>query len=129
VHDACREAGIPSASLWAAVPHYISQSPNPKAALALLSRLAVLLDTSLDTTMLSQEAVSFERDVSQAVQADEKILRYVRELESRADERAEDDSEEDSPPQLASGEDIAAQIERYLAEREEPSEHEGPGED
>ena len=76
---------------------------------------------SFDTTKLSQEAVSFEREVSQAVSADEKISRYVRELESRADERAEDDADEESPPLLASGDDIAAQIERYLAEREEPT--------
>jgi proteasome assembly chaperone (PAC2) family protein len=122
IHEACREAGMPSASLWAAVPHYISVSPNPKAALALLSRLALLLDTPFDTTKLSQDAVSFEREVSQAVSADEKISRYVRELESRADERAEDDADEESPPLLASGDDIAAQIERYLAEREESNE-------
>jgi predicted ATP-grasp superfamily ATP-dependent carboligase len=122
VHDACREAGIASASLWAAVPHYISVSPNPKAALALLSRLALLLETSFDTTKLSQDAVQFEREVSHAVSADEKINRYVRELESRSDERAEDDADEESPPLLASGDDIAAQIERYLAEREETSE-------
>ena len=119
VHDACRDAGIASASLWAAVPHYISVSPNPKAALALLSRLALLLETSFDTTKLSQDAVQFEREVSHAVSADEKISRYVRELESRSDERAEDDADEESPPLLASGDDIAAQIERYLAEREE----------
>src|SRR6478736_1083515 len=75
VHDSCKRAGIASASLWAAVPHYIAQSPNPKAALALLSRLAVLLDMSLDTTSLSQEAVSFERDVSHEVAQDEKISR------------------------------------------------------
>jgi proteasome assembly chaperone (PAC2) family protein len=118
LHDACREAGIPSASLWAAVPHYIAVSPNPKAALALISRLALLLDTRFDTTKLSQDAVSFEREVSQHVSADEKISAYVRELESRADDRAD----EESPPLLASGDDIAAQIERYLAEREEPSE-------
>ena len=122
LHEACRDAGMPSASLWAAVPHYISVSPNPKAALALLSRLALLLDTRFDTTKLSQEAVSFEREVSQAVSADEKVSRYVRELESRADERAEDDADEESPPLLASGDDIAAQIERYLAEREESNE-------
>ncbi len=122
IHDACKEAGIASASLWAAVPHYISQSPNPKAALALLSRLALLLDTHFDTTKLSQEAVSFEREVSHAVSADEKISRYVRDLESRADERAEDDADEESPPLLASGDDIAAQIERDLAEREESEE-------
>jgi proteasome assembly chaperone (PAC2) family protein len=122
IHEACRDAGIPSASLWAAVPHYIQASPNPKAALALLARLALLLDTRFDTTKLSQDAVSFEREVSQHVSNDEKISRYVRELESRADERAEDDADEESPPLLASGDDIAAQIERYLAEREEPSE-------
>ena len=119
IHEACRDAGIPSASLWAAVPHYIQASPNPKAALALLSRLALLLDTRFDTTKLSQDAVSFEREVSQHVSNDEKISRYVRELESRADERAEDDADEESPPLLASGDDIAAQIERYLAERDE----------
>ena len=113
---------IASASLWAAVPHYISVSPNPKAALALLSRLALLLETSFDTTKLSQDAVQFEREVSHAVSADEKISRYVRELESRSDERAEDDADEESPPLLASGDDIAAQIERYLAEREESNE-------
>jgi proteasome assembly chaperone (PAC2) family protein len=122
VHDACRDAGIGSASLWAAVPHYISVSPNPKAALALLSRLALLLETSFDTTKLSQDAVQFEREVSHAVSADEKISRYVRELESRSDERADDDADEESPPLLASGDDIASQIERYLAEREETSE-------
>jgi proteasome assembly chaperone (PAC2) family protein len=121
IHEACRDAGMPSASLWAAVPHYIQASPNPKAALALLSRLALLLDTRFDTTKLSQDAVSFEREVSQHVSNDEKISRYVRELESRADERAEDDADEESPPLLASGDDIAAQIERYLAEREESS--------
>ena len=121
VHEACREAGIASASLWAAVPHYISVSPNPKAALALLSRLALLLDTRFDMTKLSQDAVSFEREVSQAVSADDKISRYVRELETRADENADADADEESPPLLAGGEDIASQIERYLAEREETS--------
>jgi proteasome assembly chaperone (PAC2) family protein len=121
IHEACTEAGLPSASLWAAVPHYIQQSPNPKAALALLSRLAMLLDTRFDTTKLSQEAVQFERQVTEAVSAEEKISRYVRELESRADKRAEDEGDEDSPSLLASGEDLAEQIERYLAEREESS--------
>jgi proteasome assembly chaperone (PAC2) family protein len=132
LHDACKQAGIPSASLWAAVPHYIHVTPNPKAALALLSRLAILLDTRFDTTRLSQDAVSFERKVSQAVSRDEKISDYVRELESRADERAEDDADEESPPLIASGEDIAAQIARYLAERDEEreeSEREGSSDD
>ena len=49
VHDVCRDESIPSASLWAAVPHYISVSPNPKAALALIDRLGAMLETRFDT--------------------------------------------------------------------------------
>src|SRR5918911_479 len=43
LHDACRAAGIPSASLWAAVPHYVSLTPSPRGALALCERLGVVL--------------------------------------------------------------------------------------
>src|SRR5690242_19757995 len=50
VHDACRSAGIPSVSLWAAVPHYVSLTPSPRAAKALADRLATLLDIPLDTS-------------------------------------------------------------------------------
>ena len=38
LHDACQRANVPSASLWAAVPHYVAAAPNPKAALALVRR-------------------------------------------------------------------------------------------
>src|SRR6266540_4060495 len=47
VHDACRQAGLPSASLWAAVPHYVSLTPSPKAALALCERLGDLLGSGV----------------------------------------------------------------------------------
>src|SRR5262245_29792341 len=49
VHDACNRANIPSASLWAAVPHYVSLAPSPKAASALCARLADLLGAEIDT--------------------------------------------------------------------------------
>src|SRR6266516_1485286 len=42
LHDACNKAGIPSASLWAAVPHYVSLTPSPRAAAALCERLGGL---------------------------------------------------------------------------------------
>ena len=44
LHDAFREAGIPSVSLWSAVPHYVSLAPSPRAARALCDRLGELLD-------------------------------------------------------------------------------------
>ena len=116
LHDHCRTAGIPSASLWAAVPHYIQVSPNPKAALALLRQLGEVVDDRFDTTNLSQAAVAFERQVTQAVSTDDEVSRYVRELEERADDDATDELEDDATP---AGEDIAAQIERFLAERED----------
>lgn len=116
LHDACRSAGIPSASLWAAVPHYIQVSPNPKAALALLRQLGEVAGDRFDTTNLSQAAVAFERQVTQAVSTDEEVSRYVRELEERADDDVSDEIEEKA---TTDGEDIAAQIERFLAEREE----------
>src|SRR5204862_3492324 len=52
VHDACRQSGIASASLWAAVPHYVSLAPSPKAAAALCERLGDLLGTEIDTAEL-----------------------------------------------------------------------------
>src|SRR6266540_2946062 len=54
VHDACREAGLPSVSLWAAVPHYVSLAPSPRAALALCQRLGELLGTPVDAGELEQ---------------------------------------------------------------------------
>src|SRR5919201_474313 len=71
LHDACNKAGIPSASLWAAVPHYVSLTPSPRAASALCQRLGRLLGISIDTAELHQAAVTYEEQVSQAVATDE----------------------------------------------------------
>src|SRR6266567_2363203 len=69
--DACRQAGIPSVSLWAAVPHYVSLAPSPRAAKALCDRLATLLDIPLDTTELAEASDAYMQQVSEAVAADE----------------------------------------------------------
>jgi predicted ATP-grasp superfamily ATP-dependent carboligase len=70
LHDACHKAEIPSASLWAAVPHYVSLTPSPRAAAALCERLATLLGIQVDTDELEQAADNYEEQVSQAVAAD-----------------------------------------------------------
>src|ERR687888_829284 len=67
LHDACNRAGIPSASLWAAVPHYVAATPSPKAALALVRRTSGLLATPLTTTDLEIQAASYERQVTEVV--------------------------------------------------------------
>jgi proteasome assembly chaperone (PAC2) family protein len=111
LHDACGKAGLKSASLWAAVPHYVSLTPSPRAAKALVDRLAELLDADVDTAELDEAADAYSQQVSEAVAADAETSSYVEELERRVDEIA---AEEDLP----SGESIAAELTRYLRERE-----------
>jgi predicted ATP-grasp superfamily ATP-dependent carboligase len=112
LHDACNEANLPSASLWAAVPHYVSLTPSPRAARALCDRLADLLDVPLDTSELEQAGDEYAQQVSEAVAADADTAAYVEELERRVDSLAD---EEDLP----SGESLAAELTRFLREREQ----------
>ena len=111
LHDACMQAGIPSASLWAAVPHYVSLTPSPRAAKALVDRLAELLEADVDTVELDEAADSYAQQVSEAVASDDETLAYVQELERRVDELAQE-------ADLPSGDAIAAELTRYLRERE-----------
>jgi predicted ATP-grasp superfamily ATP-dependent carboligase len=111
LHDACAQAGLKSASLWAAVPHYVSLTPSPRAAKALVDRLAELLHADVDTTELDEAADSYAEQVSEAVASDEETAAYVQELERRVDElEAESD--------LPTGDAIAAELTRFLRERE-----------
>ncbi len=112
LHDACREASLPSVSLWAAVPHYASLAPSPRAALALCKRLTELVGAELDLEELEVAGDTYERQVSSAVASDEETAAYVRELERRADEL---DAEESLP----SGDTLAAELTRFLREHEE----------
>ncbi|MBQ0926439.1 PAC2 family protein [Saccharopolyspora endophytica] len=110
--DACVQAGIPAISFWAAVPHYVSQPPSPKATLALLHRVEEALDVEVPLGNLPDQAEEWEETVSEMAEEDEDVRNYVRALEERGD--AEVRLTE------ASGDAIAAEFERYLRRR-------GPG--
>ncbi len=115
VHDACREAGIPSVSLWAAVPHYVSLAPSPRAALALVRRFGELIAVDIDLDELEQASSEYSEQVSEAVSTDVETTQYVEELERRVDMlEAVDD--------LPSGDTLAAELTRYLRERDEQDE-------
>ena len=101
-------AGLPTISLWAAVPHYVAQSPSPKAQLALLNRIEELLQAPFDTHELSEDAQAWERGVDELATEDPEIAAYVRQLEEAKDTV-------DLPE--ASGESIAREFERYLKRR------------
>jgi predicted ATP-grasp superfamily ATP-dependent carboligase len=111
LHDACRQAQLPSASLWAAVPHYVSLTPSPKAALALCERLAELIDADIDTTELAEAAANYSEQVSEAVASDPDTAAYIEELEQRADTLADE-------ADLPSGDALAAELTQFLRERE-----------
>ena len=112
LHAACQDAGLPSASLWAAVPHYIAAAPNPKAALALVRKLEGLVGVAVDATDLEDAAADYDRQVNAAVQSDPDVQAFVEQLEQAADP---EDGE--SPGPLPSGDTIARELQRFLRQR------------
>ena len=112
LHGAFQEAGIPSASLWAAVPHYIAAAPNPKAALALLRKLEGLVGVAVEASELESASADYERQVNLAVQSDPDVQAFVERLEQAA---GSEPSEDTGP--LPSGDTIARDLQRFLRQR------------
>jgi proteasome assembly chaperone (PAC2) family protein len=83
LNEVCRKAAIPGLSLWAALPHYLSVSPNPRGTLALLLRLTQWLGIRLDMSPLERAAADFQAKLNEAVNADPKLSAYIRELKKR----------------------------------------------
>jgi proteasome assembly chaperone (PAC2) family protein len=112
LHDACQESGLPSASLWAAVPHYIAAAPNPKAALALVRKLEGLVQVAVDASDLESATADYDRQVNLAVQSDPDVQAFVERLEQAA---ASEMGDEEGP--LPSGDTIARELQRFLRQR------------
>jgi proteasome assembly chaperone (PAC2) family protein len=115
LHAACAEAGVPSASLWAAVPHYVAVVPNPKGALAMLRRLETLVGVTVDASALEEAAGDYDRQVSRAVELDPDVQAFVERLERAADE----ESGRPDPGTLPSGDVLAREFQRFLRQRGE----------
>jgi proteasome assembly chaperone (PAC2) family protein len=113
LHAACADAGMPSASLWAAVPHYVAVVPNPKGALALLRRLETLVGVTVDASSLEEAAADYDRQVSRAVELDPDVQAFVERLERAADE----EEAAPDPDRLPSGDVIAREFQRFLRQR------------
>ncbi len=106
--DFCRQAGLREVSLWASVPHYVAAPPNPKATLALLTRLEDLLDVALRLDELPELARAWQRGVDELAAEDSEISDYIESLEAQQDESG--------LPQVT-GDSIAREFERYLRRR------------
>ncbi|HVN50354.1 MAG TPA: PAC2 family protein [Acidimicrobiales bacterium] len=106
----CRQSGLRSAALWAAVPTYVPSAPSPKAALALVERASQLLDIPVETTELEIAAASYERQVSELVSGDAETTEYVEQLERRFDE-------DDHSPFAGDEESLVDEVERFLRDQ------------
>ena len=104
-------SGLPTLSIWSAVPHYVAQAPSPKAELALLHRVEEFFPLTIDLEELTEDALAWERGVNELAKGDSDIAAYVRQLE-----QAQDETE---LPE-ATGEAIAREFERYLKRRNRP---------
>jgi proteasome assembly chaperone (PAC2) family protein len=114
LHAACAQAALPSASVWASVPHYVAAAASPKAALALLRKLELLVGVSVDASELEEAAGEYEHQVGLAVQSDPDIQAFVERLERRA---AESEQATISPRDLPSGDLLAREFQRFLRQR------------
>ncbi|WP_373284134.1 PAC2 family protein [Gordonia jinhuaensis] len=112
LQDMLVRAGIPAVSFWAAVPHYVSSPPNPKASVALLGRVEEFLDIEVPLGDMPDQADEWERTVTEMTEDDEEVAEYVRGLEERGD--AETNLEAMSK---IDGDALAAEFERYLRRR------------
>ncbi len=113
LHQACSEAGIPSASLWAAVPHYVAVVPNPKGALGILRKLEGLIGVTVDASELETAALEYDRQVTRAVEMDPDVQAFVERLEREASES----EPPANPNDLPSGDVIAREFQRFLRQR------------
>ena len=117
LHRACADAGLPSVSFWASVPHYLPAVPSAPAALALLDKLSGLLGMDVDTSELERTAETYQEQVSVAVSQDSDLSSYVSMLEERFDSQADQ-----GPRSLPSGDELAQELEGFL--RDQRSEEE-----
>jgi proteasome assembly chaperone (PAC2) family protein len=113
----CREAGLTTGSLWANVPHYISGIENPKAALALVRRVLVLLDTTLDLADLDEAVRQFEHNLTEIVAQNAKIAGYIAKLESRQAEEDREEAGAGSASDLPPASELVAEIEQFLRQQ------------
>lgn len=114
VHDLCRQAGIKSASLWAAVPHYVAAVPNPKAALALLRRLEGLTGIAVEASELEEETSDYEEQIGRAVAANPEIEELVSRIEAEQVDLLTAEGED-----VPNADSIAREFQRFLRQRGE----------
>jgi proteasome assembly chaperone (PAC2) family protein len=115
LNTACLDSGLSTATLWANVPHYISGIENPKAALALVRRVLLLLNATADLSDLEDAGRQFDQNLTEIVAQNDKIAGYIRKLESRdVEEEAATPAETSDLPPAA---ELVEEIEQFLRQQ------------
>jgi proteasome assembly chaperone (PAC2) family protein len=114
---ACREQGVPTASLWANVPHYISGIENPKATLALVKRVLTMLSSTTDLSDLDEAVKQFDKNLAEIVSQNAKIAGYVAKLERAASEEEEPAAQDTAQSELPPASELVAEIEQFLRQQ------------
>jgi predicted ATP-grasp superfamily ATP-dependent carboligase len=78
--DTVRRRSLPLFSLWAAIPHYIAGTPNPRGALALLLKLREWAELPIDLAPLESAAATFQSQLLEAVEGNAELSKYIRNL-------------------------------------------------
>ncbi|RPI11450.1 MAG: PAC2 family protein [Zetaproteobacteria bacterium] len=115
LNDACRKAGLPVASLWANVPHYVSEVSNPHAVLALVQRVLDVVEWQADLSDLTDAAAEFDRQLARIVAQKPEVAKYVQELEQR---HSQEEPPEPTPPEdLPNAADLIREVEQFLRQQ------------
>jgi proteasome assembly chaperone (PAC2) family protein len=109
-------AGVEAVSLWARVPHYVAAMPFPEASAALVDGLAAVSGLVLDSSTLHGAADSSRRQVDELIAGNDEHLAMVRKLEESIDAS---EGNALGVEELPSGEEIAAELERFLRGEEQ----------
>jgi proteasome assembly chaperone (PAC2) family protein len=112
LNDACRKANLPVISLWAQVPHYISEVRNPHAILALLRRILTLLGWKADLTILEESARRFDAQLAEILAQNPNVAQHVKQLEEQQDGTGE--GEKEPTMDLPSTSELMKEIEQFL---------------
>lgn len=120
LHQAVVDAGLPAVSLWAGIPHYLAGATFAAGTLAVVETLVRLLEANIGLDDLAATAATQRDEIADLVAEDEDLARYVEELETRVDAEGTGEPvlDEGELPAVVDGEDLAAELERYLRDRD-----------
>ncbi|HEY7565158.1 MAG TPA: PAC2 family protein [Acidimicrobiia bacterium] len=103
------ERGLTAMSMWAAVPHYLSNQVYPPAVYTLVRKSLPMLGLTIDTTDLASDAAEFRLNVDAAIKSNDELTEYVKKLESSVTAEAEERTTDPAT-------DLVEEIERFLRE-------------